>query len=89
MAKHVHRYERVNIGVNKEYIVYRCNLPKCSHYLTPELVKDKLTLCNRCGSEMIMDAFALSLAKPHCHDCTERKNKNVDKIKDLIGELGL
>ena len=86
---HVHRYERADIGVDKKYIVYRCNLPDCGHYLTPAMVKGKKSICNRCGEEMTMDALALSLAKPHCQDCTVKKDKNVDKVKELVEELGL
>jgi len=85
MAKHIHRYERAKIG--KEYVVYRCNLPNCNHYLARHLVKGKISLCNRCGNPMLMGALQLSLAKPHCMNCIKPKGEQ-DKIKQMLEGIG-
>jgi predicted RNA-binding Zn-ribbon protein involved in translation (DUF1610 family) len=73
MAKHIHQYKRADLGVNKEYIVYRCTLPDCGHYLVPKLVEGKESLCPRCGEVFIIEKSHLSLANPHCDNCTVKK----------------
>jgi hypothetical protein len=67
---HLHKYERVTLG--KSYVVYRCQLPGCAHYIRKELVKGKKCICNRCLQPMILDSFAMQFVKPHCRACTER-----------------
>lgn len=86
MTRHVHRYQRKRLGADKNYTVYACNLPGCNHYLERTLVKGKLSLCNRCGTPMIMTPFQLTLAKPHCLDCTRRKDETYEKFKELLTE---
>ena len=86
--KHIHRYQRGKLG-NNGYIIYKCNLPTCNHYISKDLVSGKLCLCNRCGDEMIMDREAMTLAKPHCKDCTISKKPKLGKLKNVIEELGI
>jgi RNA polymerase-binding transcription factor DksA len=44
-----------------------------------------MSLCNRCGDEIILTKLNMVLAKPHCEDCTrKRKESTADKLKDLI-----
>lgn len=74
--KHLHKYKRKMLGGNG-YTVYACIEPACSHYVRIELVENKLCACNRCGNAMIMTKKAMTLAKPHCEDCTKsRKDKS-------------
>jgi late competence protein required for DNA uptake (superfamily II DNA/RNA helicase) len=64
---------------------FRCNLPDCNHYVQSKLVKGKRTLCNRCNNEMIMDARAMKLEKPHCVDCIKvRRKPSHDKLLEYI-----
>ena len=81
--KHLHRYKRAKLGKNN-YIIYKCMVPSCTHYIGRDLVEGNLCACNRCGEPMVMDKFAMSLAKPHCHSCTERKDKDVEKLTELF-----
>jgi hypothetical protein len=85
MSNHkIHRYEKVILGRNS-YTVFKCNLPNCTHYVAAKLVSGKLSLCNRCGGEMIMDSRAMKLTKVHCVDCIEiRKKPEHDAILDFI-----
>lgn len=89
--KHTHRYERAIIG-RKGYTVFKCNLPGCPHYISAKLVKNRISLCNRCGNEFIIDNRAKLLAKPHCVDCIEAKVKQEEIFHDLskfIEEKGI
>lgn len=104
MQKHkgLHRYQLRDIGKRKdrdgnkkEYKVYHCNIPGCSHYKPPEQMFNVLSLCNRCDLPFIWDhAKNRNSVKPHCEECTRRKTdvvstKPVDKtaISSLIGKI--
>lgn len=84
-VKHIHQYQAVTLG--KNYRVYRCVRPDCSHYLPARLVFGKRSLCNRCGKEIEMDNFALSLDKPHCVTCTKKKTKKGKEIHESIAAI--
>lgn len=88
MPKHTHRYERVDIGVSKEYFVYRCTLPDCSHYLSESLVIGRKAICWRCGEEFVLTKNLL-FKKPHCEDCIERKTDDAtkEKVDKLLSEF--
>ena len=75
--KHIHKLKRKNIAIKpKKYIVYACILPGCNYYAAPNLLEGKIVLCNRCDEPMVMTKLAMTLAMPHCLDCT-KSNKQV------------
>lgn len=85
--QHTHRYERAILGKDpsKGYVIFRCNLPDCGYYIAARLVRGKRTICNRCGNDMLMDARAMKLEKPHCVDCIKVKKKpSHDKLLEYI-----
>ena len=80
MASHIHRYHKVDIGKRREYFVFACALPDCTHYLHSEnQVVGKFSLCWRCGKKFIIakDVRGRVLKRPHCVSCTRvmRGNK--------------
>lgn len=92
MAKHTHRYHRVNIATKGKdpHWVMHCSLPNCNHYVhmktknsCPQLW-GKAALCNRCKDEFILDVRALLMAKPICLDCVQG---NVAKKRDAVSQL--
>jgi hypothetical protein len=87
---HVHRYERVDIGVNKKYEVYKCTLPDCPHYISEALVVGRKSICWRCGNVFTIQKNLL-FKKPHCSDCIERKvdEKTKETIDKFIEEFTL
>jgi hypothetical protein len=90
MATHTgpHKYVRVKIGRSGR-IVFKCSIPGCVHHIREELAEGRLTICHRCNNEIVLTKLNMKLAKPHCDDCTVRKNKSVDVIADLIKDLNL
>jgi len=81
--KHIHKYKKVILG--KDYLVFKCQLPECSHYVPARLAEGKLSLCNRCGNAMLLDKRAMKLKLPHCTDCIQpRKKEEYDAIKDFL-----
>ena len=72
--KHIHKYYRKRMG--KDYKVYACALPDCSHYIAADLIVGKKTVCWVCGRVTIVyrDSNGV-LARPHCKSCTKRKTE--------------
>lgn len=86
-VNHLHKYKKVNIGsINKDYFVYQCMRPTCSHYIPVKQSEGKLCECNRCGEPMIINKVVLNgsnggpMARPHCTECIERRK---DKVEDV------
>lgn len=86
---HVHKYERVILGKNN-YVVFRCTLPYCQHYIREALAAGKACICNRCGNEMHLDSKSMKLRFPHCHTCTaprQTKYKQRKELQDALADL--
>lgn len=70
--KGFHRYELKNIGTRKEYKVYHCNLPGCTHYKPQNMMSNVMSLCNRCDEPFLWDKEKNRRSvKPHCDKCTK------------------
>ena len=85
---HIHKYQRTTIGSKGKFIVYRCALPDCSHYIPPELVVGRRSLCNSCANEIIInrDDITIGTIKPICEDCKERNRIKREYFKSLPTE---
>jgi len=75
MSKHLHQYKKVDIGKDIPYIVYRCM--SCPHYLLPYLLEGREAKCPRCGEAFTIKKDHLTLANPHCDNCTVRKEREI------------
>jgi len=65
--KHIHKYERVDIGVRKSHIVWRCILKDCTHYLRAPMLIGKSCICWGCGQPMIIKGPVSKLqVRPVC-----------------------
>lgn len=69
-GKHVHKYERVKMGKDKSFIVYKCALPGCTHYIQETFIQGKIALCWRCNEEFVIGAKVHR--KPLCPSCTKK-----------------
>lgn len=87
MAKHVHKYKKVKLGKGKDYVVYACALPDCTHYLPSDLIVGKQSLCWRCGDKFIINERNRNLKKPHCRNCTASKTGKIKKETGTIREV--
>lgn len=74
---HVHKYQRVNASSkkNKEWIVYRCVLPKCTHYILPAFVSGKESICFACSEHFIIGTHNRDQVKLKCNACTTKEQK--------------
>ena len=84
--KHVHKYERTVIG-NKEWVVYRCTLPDCSHYLpVANLIIGKESICwGICDGTTIytQDDYNQKLKRPMCASCRELRQKQKEALSEV------
>lgn len=91
---HLHRYKKINIGNGKsgrDFIVFKCMRPACTHYIPVHLSEGKLCECNRCNEPMLLTKAAMQLTKPHCINCVKRTKKadEVAKIAEFLSEVKL
>lgn len=84
MARHIHKYKRVKIGKNKDYEVYRCMVPGCSHYVQAELVENRETICWLCDKPFILAVHLLRM-KPICEPCRDmrKSGQKAQPIEDF------
>jgi hypothetical protein len=65
---HIHRYERTEWGKRKTP-VWKCTLDDCTHYLHPEMVKNRMCLCYKCGRTFKLTLEKLARKRPTCDFC--------------------
>lgn len=85
--KHIHKYIKTKLGKNKDWLVYRCILPNCSHYIRPELLPGKMAICFRCEDKFIVTSEMVrkgkEMLKLHCIDCTKSRKGKKREIKKV------
>ena len=79
--QHVHKYIKTKIG-DKGYVIYKCTLPGCTHFIAEKLALNRKNICWRCGNEHIITKLQ---KKPHCDACTKGNNKRIIPVdQDLL-----
>lgn len=70
MSSHTHKYQRAKLG--PKYLIYRCMLPGCSHYVPANLVVGRECICWNCGDSFYIKKGHIQKS-PKCPDCTGSK----------------
>jgi hypothetical protein len=88
MIKHsgAHKYLKKKLKKGA-YVVWKCMLPGCPHYIKDELVENRMTRCWRCGTEFVLDKLVMKLTRPHCKACTRGSDKKEEVVIDAGIEL--
>lgn len=91
---HIHRYKKLDLSrtPGKEYLVYRCTKPVCTHYIPIDQAEGKICECNVCNEMMVITKEVLThsngrkpMAKPRCINCIKRKSQpQVDALAEFI-----
>jgi hypothetical protein len=79
---HVHKYELTTIGT-KGYLIYKCTVPACVHYLNHILAIGRLCLCwGDCGLAVVIDKFMAQkeIKHPMCDSCREARAKRREEL---------
>lgn len=86
--KHIHKYQKFEWG-RKRTIIWRCILPNCPHYLHPEFIVGKQSICHRCDEVFLLSKDKLARAKPLCDICSGRgtKEKHMDLDFESLDKL--
>jgi len=71
LIEHVHKYMRVKLGKKKDFIVFKCMIPGCTHYLQRDLVVGRESICWVCGELMTLSMKTTTLKYPHHSYCTK------------------
>jgi len=80
-GNHTHQYRRVKL---KKAHVYRCMLTNCNHYIMPEFILGKESVCPSCSREFVIDKYASLRANPICIDCRrEHPNHSSNSSTEL------
>lgn len=71
--------------------IFFCTLPSCHYKIDAPLALGKVSVCNICGNDFIMNEYTLKLVKPHCLDCgkvrikdTNGKNRFIKKVTSKV-----
>jgi hypothetical protein len=87
MKKCLHRYKKLLLG--EDYLVYKCQKPGCSHYISAKLIPGKVAECWRCGNAFVVTPNMVrkgkEVLKLHCPDCT-RGRKKMEIVSDALLE---
>jgi hypothetical protein len=85
-TNHIHKYERVEVG-KKGWVVYKCVLPGCSHYLpVANLMIGKESLCHGiCEGTTIytQDDYNQKLKRPMCESCRELRKMQKMSVENV------
>jgi hypothetical protein len=88
--KHVHTYQLYKAKSGKRIAekTFRCGDPECTHFADSETVIGKISKCNLCGDEFILDYDAARRVKPRCLKCSEtKKGKAVVAARSILANL--
>ena len=73
MAKtnaHIHKYQKAKLG---NFVVFKCMLPGCPHYIRRELVIGRESICWNCNTKMILTMANTVLKRPTHEECRGRR----------------
>lgn len=73
-ANHICKLKRHTYETGNK--IYFCTLPKCNKKIKIGLALGKECICWRCGEVFILNEYSIRLAKPHCTDCHNSKDKS-------------
>lgn len=77
--KHIHTYRRSKWNKN----TFQCADPGCTSYANKLKIVGKKSLCNNCGTEIVLTAYNLTTTYPKCDLCSDTKKS---KLLRSIGE---
>ena len=94
VATHLHKFKKVDLARKPgkdPYLVYKCQVPFCNHYVPLHLSEGKVCECSRCHQPMVITKATLTKSKggallfPHCEDCTVRRNQTeISALAELL-----
>ena len=75
----VHQYKRIKQKPSGREI-YRCM--NCAHYITPEFLLGRQSICWGCKQEFTIDYYATERTFPKCENCRDRVTSFTKKSQE-------
>lgn len=99
--QHTHKYYRVilkkrsksNVPTGEDYVVYKCALPGCTHYVARILANNRNSICWQCKEEFTLSMKHLRYKRPRCNKCMNKtsdkqvNNNDKDILDEVLGNL--
>jgi hypothetical protein len=84
MKKHTHKYELTEFG-NKGYLVYKCILTDCPHFIPQKLALGRLSLCHGCDNEVMITRNMIweKRKRPMCERCSVERIKRRKELSQV------
>lgn len=82
--KHVHKYIRIKLSNGT--LKARCSIAGCAHYIPIELAVGRISICNICNNEFVLEKRHFKNAKLHCDDCFKKK-ESTNSIAAALEEM--
>lgn len=77
--KHTHKYKKTYIGKVKDYEIFQCMLPNCTHYIAADLILGKSSICWACLKEFQLTTILIQRVRPTCSECRINRGKEAFK----------
>lgn len=84
-TQHIHKYERTEVG-RKGWVIYRCMLPNCPHFINEALIVGRISLCHGvCDGAVLysQDDLNQKLKKPMCEHCRMLRKQQKEEISRI------
>jgi len=86
-AEHIHKYQRIKWGKNGT-VVWRCMLTNCNHYLHPEMVRNRVSLCWKCLKPYVLTPEKMLRERPKCDGCRSKgSDEFMTQVDNLLRDL--
>lgn len=83
----IHKYERRNYGIKKNYIVWACVNPHCTHYVPYEQGFGRACECFKCGTETTIRKARHVPKRPICLPCHTGSKEASPVLEELMKVL--
>jgi DNA-directed RNA polymerase subunit RPC12/RpoP len=77
-----HQYRKIRQKPS-DRLIYRCM--NCAHYITPEFLLGRQSLCWGCKKPFSIDQYASERTYPKCDDCRNKITPFVKPSEELLG----
>jgi hypothetical protein len=84
-VKHFHRYKKDVLG--RGYVIYKCTIPGCTHYIAETLLINRVAACGKCNEPFVIGKKESIMAIPRCENCVNSSSKDeLAELDKLVNE---
>lgn len=90
MTDHIHKYYKVT--QSPSWIIFRCVLSDCAHYINEKLIAGRKSICWVCNKPFTIPStvnYKRLAKKPACCRGEKKKVKEDKELDGLLKDIGL